>query len=109
MSEAGTALAQRQTVVIYVNASGEITGTEPPVFRISKGNQEEVVWKINNPNFSFTVEFEGESPFYESQFDNEHSASGLVRRSVLGDPKKVYNYKINVAGVDSDPGGIITR
>lgn len=109
MSEAGTAVAQRHTVMIHVNANGEITGTEPPIFKISKGNQEEVVWKINNPNFSFTIEFEGESPFYELQFNNEYSASGLVRRSVLGDPAKVYKYKINVAGVDCDPGGIITR
>jgi len=109
MSEAATALSQRQTVIIHVNARGEITGTEPKTFEISKEHQQEVIWKIEPHHHAFTVEFEGEGPFYESKFDNVNSASGLVRRRVHANAEKVYKYKIRVGTSSHDPGGIVTR
>ena len=108
MSHAATGLAQRQTVTIRVGPNGEITA-HPDPFTISKGNQEEVIWRIEGPEQDFTVEFEGESPFYEGLFTHKFSASGLTRRKVEPDPEKVYKYTIKIGPVGCDPGGIITR
>lgn len=82
---------------------------DPEPFRISKSSNEQVQWVAVDPEVYFTVEFEGESPFYESQFSTEAPYSGLVRRDVLGDPNKVYKYTIRTAGRTEDPGGVIDR
>lgn len=106
MNQAATGRAQRQTVIITVQ-NGQIQVSQD-TFRISKSNQEEVVWQAADPNLYFTVEF-NESPFYESQFSSEYPASGLVRRSVLPDPQKNYEYTIRAGGAKLDPGGVITK
>ncbi len=106
MNHAATATAQRKTVTIEVKDGKIIVDPEP--FRISKELQEEVIWNARDGVY-FTVEFSKESPFYESQFNSEFSASGLVRREVLADPQKKYEYTIRAGGVTRDPGGVITR
>lgn len=106
MNHAATGRAQRQTVLITIQ-NGQIQVSQDP-FRISKSNQDEVIWQATDPNLYFTIEFK-ESPFYESQFSNDYSASGLVRRSILADPQKVYEYTIRAGGITLDPGGVITK
>jgi hypothetical protein len=82
----------------------------PDPFHISKSNQEEVLWVAADPSLEFTVEFKkGDSPFYEVQFSNDFPASGLVRRSVLHDPLRKYEYTIRAGKLEKDPSGIVTR
>jgi hypothetical protein len=109
MNHTATGRAQRKTVTIRVNNKGEVQEAEPEYFEISKSNQEEVIWQISDPKVYFTVEFEEESPFYESQFNNDFPASGLVRRSVLADPQKRYKYTVRAGGAVLDPGGWIQK
>jgi hypothetical protein len=94
--------------MIHVDAKGAVQSVDPKTFEISKGNQEEVIWQIdNNPPGYFNVEFTGESPFSESQFSSDYPVSGLVRRSVLGDPLKQYEYTVSAGGKTIDPIGIV--
>ena len=109
MNHAATARAQRKTVTIHVNREGEVQHAEPEYFDISKSNQEEILWQASDPKAYFTVEFEDESPFYESQFSSDYPASGLVRRDVLPDPDKRYKYTVRAGGAILDPGGVITK
>jgi hypothetical protein len=82
--------------------------TDPKEFRISKGRFDQVKWVAAAETY-FTVEFNGESPFYESQFSSDAPYSGLVRRDILGDPLKTYKYTVRAGGRTVDPGGIIDR
>ena len=107
MNHTATGRAQRQVVLISIK-DGAIRVDPKEPFRISKSNQEEVLWQASDPTLYFTVEFK-ESPFYESQFSSEFPASGLVRRSVLPDPQKNYEYTIRAGGAKLDPGGVITK
>lgn len=106
MNHTATGRAQRKTVIITVQ-DGKIQVSQD-TFRISKSNQEEVVWQASDPSVYFTVEFK-ESPFYESQFSSDYPASGLVRRSVLPDPQKEYEYTIRAGGALLDPTGVVTK
>ena len=67
---------------------------------VDKTKGEEVVWVSDLP---FRIDFEGESPFYESQFDRTNFRSGLVRRGVLGSKFREYKYTIEVNGEKLDP------
>jgi hypothetical protein len=94
------------TTVITINPRGV---PDQETFRISKGRHQQVKWQTSDGAY-FTVEFEGESPFYESQFSTDFPYSGSVRRNVLGDPKKIYNYTVRIgSNPPCDPGGIIDR
>ena len=111
MNHTGTGRAQRKTVMIFVK-DGKIQVDPKEPFEISKSNQEEVIWQARDPKICFTVEFKnGDSPFYEFQFSNDFPASGLVRRSVLADPERQYEYLVRVEGVKDplDPTGVITK
>jgi hypothetical protein len=114
MSQTATGVAQktgapqRTTVTISIKG-GEIVVTPDP-FYISKSKQEEVLWVAADPNLDFTVEFEnGDSPFYEVQFSNDFPASGLVRRSVLSDPQREYEYTVRTGNMEKDPTGVVTK
>jgi hypothetical protein len=61
---------------------------------------EEVIWESSE---QFVINFKGNSPFYEKQFNNKYAQSGLVRRDVLGSPKVFYEYSIIVNGETLDP------
>jgi hypothetical protein len=106
---AGPGGAARQKVIISV--VGGTIRVDPQSFVISKEHQQEVIWEATDPNLYFTVEFENGSPFYESQFNNQFNASGLARRSVLGDQRRRYKYWVSVDGVQDrlDPDGVVTR
>jgi hypothetical protein len=106
MATAGA--ATRKTVTIHVDAKGAVQKVTPDEFDVSKGNQEEVIWQTDSTkSVYFTVEFKGESPFYESQFSSDYPVSGLVRRSVLSDPLKKYKYTVRAGGETLDPVGIV--
>jgi hypothetical protein len=106
MATAGA--ATRKTVEIHLDAKGGVVSVEPNAFEIYKGNQEEVIWQTDSKQpVYFTVEFKGESPFYESQFSSDYPVSGLVRRNLLGDPLKKYEYTVRAGGKALDPVGIV--
>jgi hypothetical protein len=78
-------------------------------FKISKSRNEQVKW-VGPKDVPFTVEFKGESPFYESQFSNDYPYSGSIRRVLLGNPKKKYHYCVQVGDKDPvDPSGVVDR
>ncbi len=92
-------------VTITIDPSGKITVT-PDTFYVSKSKNQEVVWGCSDPNAYFTVEFnKNGSPFYESQFSKDHPCSGLVRRDVLPEHYRIYDYTVRVGGKSLDPGG----
>jgi hypothetical protein len=67
---------------------------------IHQGKGEEVMWVSEVP---FRIDFKSGTPFYEDQFNQTHSWSGLVRRDVLPSPYRPYEYTINVNGKTLDP------
>jgi hypothetical protein len=108
MATATPALANRTVVKINVDSKGGVESVTPNQFEVSKGKQEEVIWIVDSfqPVY-FTVEFKGQSPFYESQFSSDFPVSGLVRREVLADPLKEYKYTVRAGGKTLDPVGIV--
>jgi hypothetical protein len=79
-------------------------------FLVSKGECEQVEWVCEadgQPGPPFNVDFTGKfgSPFYETQFSNEVPFSGLVRRNVLPDENKNYEYTVRIGKALLDPGG----
>jgi len=91
--------------------SERIIQVKPAIFMISKRNCEQVHWHSRNKNDSlpppeFTIDFaKNGSPFYETQFNHENPFSGQVRRSVLPDERKIYDYTIRIEQTTLDPGG----
>jgi len=82
----------------------------PPYFLVSKGECEQVEWvceEAGQPGPPFNVDFTGKfgSPFYESQFSDQVPFSGLVRRNVLPDENKNYEYTVRIGKTLLDPGG----
>ena len=69
--------SREKEVKITVDATG--INVVPDRFHVSKSGNEEVVWTCN---VAFTVDFE-ESPFNDTQFNEQFHFSGLVLRSVL--------------------------
>jgi hypothetical protein len=67
---------------------------------INQAKDEEVQWVCDTP---FRIDFKSGTPFYEDQFNETHSRSGLVRRGVLPSPHRPYEYTINVDGKTLDP------
>ena len=101
-----TPCSRDQEVRITVNPVTGVPIVSPPLFRIGKGKFEEVHW-ICDQNFSVNFNKDG-SPFYESQFDQDHPYSGLPLRlgTGLGDLRK-YNYSVTVGGRTLDPQGVV--
>lgn len=96
-------------VTITIDPSGAIK-VSPQTFRVSKSNNEEVVWRCTDPSAYFTVDFGKDgSPFYESQFSSHSPCSGLIRRDVLPDPGKNYKYTVRVDSLKLDPDGIVVQ
>jgi len=67
---------------------------------IDRTKDEEVIWVSDLP---FRIDFNGESPFYESQFDHKNRRSGLVRRGVISSRVRGYKYTIEIGGKTLDP------
>ncbi|HUJ20171.1 MAG TPA: hypothetical protein VLX58_01560 [Bryobacteraceae bacterium] len=67
---------------------------------IDRTKDEEVIWVSELP---FRIDFGGDSPFYESQFDHRSGRSGLVRRGVISSKTRGYKYTIEIEGKTLDP------
>jgi hypothetical protein len=67
---------------------------------IDRTKDEEVIWVSEVP---FRIDFKGDSPFYEDQFNQGYRRSGLVRRAVLSSQHRSYEYTIEVNGKTLDP------
>ena len=79
------------------------SGKDP--FWVSKEKNEEVRWILKGEG-DFLVDFKDDSPFYESQFSKVSPVSGLVRRDVLPNDKRVYKYTVWIKDLkELDPGG----
>jgi hypothetical protein len=99
---------QAETVTIQINSKGEVE-VDKDSFEISKSKHQQVFWKLGVPNARFNVDFGENSPFEYKQFSDVEPYSGLVRREVLGDSKKNYEYTVTVTAasktIAADPGG----
>jgi N-methylhydantoinase B/oxoprolinase/acetone carboxylase alpha subunit len=67
---------------------------------ISPAKNEQIVWESSE---KFLVDFNGNSPFYEEQFNNANKQSGLVRRGVISSKTVFYEYSIIINGQTLDP------
>ena len=79
----------------------------PSYFTISKSLNQQVKWVAADGTTPFTIEFKKDSPFYEKQFSNDFPYSGIIRRNVLGDPNRKYEYSVSIGSQTRDPGGVI--
>jgi hypothetical protein len=82
----------------------------PSYFIVSKRDCEQLVWvceEAGQPGPPFNIDFTGKfgSPFYETQFSDQVPFSGLVRRNVLPDENKNYEYSVRIGKTLLDPGG----
>jgi hypothetical protein len=96
------------TVIIPVDKNGELDG-EPQPFKIFKYLYQQVLWQASDGKAQFNIEFKKDSPFDYTQFSNLEPYSGLVRREVLGDPGKYYEYTVRTGEKSIDPGGVVDR
>jgi hypothetical protein len=94
---------REKQVIITVDASG--IKVVPDRFHISKSRNEEVLWTCN---VDFTVDFT-ESPFNDTQFNNQYPFSGLARRDVIPSATKLYKYTVTAGGRQLDPDGQVDR
>lgn len=102
---------QREYVVeIKLNDKGQIIAPKKTDrFVVHKHNDQEVRWNCT-PAKNFMVEFNpNDCPFYEYQFSQDYPCSGLVRRNVVPDWSKNYEYTIRVGDQVLDPGGGIEK
>ncbi len=67
---------------------------------IDRTKDEEVIWVSDLP---FRIDFKGDSPFYEGQFNPANRRSGLVRRAVLSSQFRTYEYTVEINGKTLDP------
>ena len=102
-SEKGKAV----TVTVHVNSNGEVERVDPKSFAISKSLYQQVVFKAIDGKAPFNIEFKKGSPFDYNQFSEVEPYSGLVRREVLGDPARYYEYTVSAGGKSIDPGGVV--
>lgn len=97
-----------QVYILIDPKSQKISQVIPDPFRVSKKNLQEVRW-ICVPEQNFSVDFaSGDSPFYESHFDQDNPCSGLPQRRVdaLG-LQKLYKYTIKTDYDSLDPQGAV--
>jgi hypothetical protein len=125
MSESTAAKTQREkqeerlptgaVVKIVINYDPNAEGSNkitvsPSYFIVSKRDCEQLVWVCEEaglPGPPFNIDFTGKfgSPFYETQFSDQVPFSGLVRRNVLPDENKNYEYTVRIGKTLLDPGG----
>jgi len=75
-------------------------GSDFRTVTIDRTRDEEVLWVSDVP---FRIDFNGESPFYETQFNEKNRRSGLVRRGVISSRFRAYKYSIRIRGKVLDP------
>ena len=103
-TQAATAKERVKTIFITVDAQGKPQiAADQQVVTISSTNGEQVRWESDG-GVPFRVDFKTDaSPFYEDQFDEKSSHSGLVRRGVLPSEDRFYKYTIEINGKTLDP------
>jgi hypothetical protein len=105
MATPGPAFSPLQQVTIYVDSKGDLLRVDPDTFYISKSGHEGVLWQSAPPNAAFTVFFV-DSPFYNTDFDQNDPYSGEVRRKVPGS-RQNYKYSVKAGTKTIDPGGVV--
>ena len=96
-------------VTIAVDKKGEIISVSPDPFIVRKLKDQMVRWICSKPKQKFSIEFENGSPFHDSQFSKDYPCSGLVRRGVVTDRKRIYKYSVRVGNKVLDPGGGVDK
>ena len=98
-------------ITISRDAAGNPQVDQDP-FTLHKLEDQVVKWQLD-PNLpaglNFIVEFQDVSPFNEFQFSNDHPCSGLARRNLVTDPRRVYKYSVWLDGKFVDPGGVVDK
>lgn len=110
MAETGTAREEetRPEPILVVRVGPRFEDFAlPAYFVISKSQNQQVKWEAADGVTPFIIEFKKDSPFYEKQFSNDSPYSGIIRRNVLGDPNKKYEYTVSIGSQTKDPGGVI--
>jgi hypothetical protein len=92
------------TVTISIDANKNIS-VDPDPFWVIKSANQEVRWILADGDEDFLIDFNHDSPFYESQFGPDFPVSGLVRRGILPNEGRRYKYTVWVGKEKSDPGG----
>jgi len=104
-------MANPLIVAISRDAAGN-PQVAPDPFILHKLDDQMVKWVLAAdlpPDLAFSVEFKGNSPFHEFQFSKDHPCSGLARRNLVADPKRVYEYSVWLDGKFVDPGGVVDK
>jgi N-methylhydantoinase B/oxoprolinase/acetone carboxylase alpha subunit len=90
-----------RTIVITLDGAGKpfVAAADLDV-TISPAKNQQIIWTSTE---DFLVDFNGNSPFYEEQFNNANKQSGLVRRGVISSKTVFYEYSIIINGQTLDP------
>jgi len=101
-------MMDEQTVQeVFITVSNGSISVSPDPFWIHKHKDQCVKWVCSQ---DFTVEFNAnDCPFYERQFSRDYPCSGLVRRNVVTDEKRIYKYTVRVGDDFLDPGGGVQK
>jgi hypothetical protein len=99
----------KREVEVHISLENGKIKVDPDRFYLEKHFDQEVHWICTSGDGSFLVEFGTDSPFYESQFNEDSPVSGLVRRQVAPHDHRIYKYTVRVGGEELDPGGSIKR
>jgi len=105
--DTGTGMQEERIrkVVISLDKNGQPqVDKENETIVLNRLQNQEIFWSWPGP---FRIDFKGNSPFYEDQFDDTNPYSGLVRRSVVSAKDRTYKYTIDINGKILDPGVII--
>jgi len=103
---------EKREVTVEISVEGdkiqvEVEGEQKP-FWVSKQANQEVRWILKGGG-KFLVDFGDDSPFYESQFSQDSPVSGLVRRDILPNESRLYEYTVWVGKLKKDPGGGVSQ
>ncbi len=90
-----------RTIVITLDRNGYPQVPEgDETVSISPTKNQQISWKSEE---TFLIDFKGNSPFYEEQFNNAYPQSGLLRRTVVPNNSVFYKYSIIINGKTLDP------
>jgi hypothetical protein len=106
MNTTGTGMQEdriKKVVISVKNGKPHVDEGQETIV-VNRQNNEEVLWVST---VKFRIDFKGDSPFYEDQFDDQNTYSGLARRSIIASKDRRYKYSIDINGKILDPGIII--
>ena len=91
----------RKVVIRLDDYKRPLIDKEDECIVLDRSKNEAILWVSSVP---FRIDFRGDSPFYEDQFDSTHAHSGLARRNIVGSKVRTYKYSIEINGQVLDPG-----